>query len=65
MTEGGWLNIWEGGCHEKGRRGVGWIEGSETAKMFKSEPNMELILYQKFGDISCCNISECSVRYGS
>ena len=26
--------------------------------MFKSEPNMELILYQNFGALSCYNISE-------
>ena len=58
MTERGLVDNRKGGCHEKGRRGVGRIEVSETTKMFKSEPDVELILYHNFGAISCYNVSE-------
>ena len=49
MMGDGWVDNWEGGCHEKGRRGVGRIEVSETTELFKNEPNfvfLELFLYK-------------------
>ena len=58
MTEGGWVDNWEGGCQDKGRRGVERMEVSETTEMLKSEPDLKLILYKVFGDISFNNVSE-------
>ena len=58
ITEEGWVDNREGGCHEKGIRGVGRIEVSETTKMFKNGQDMKLILYKIFGAISFDSVSE-------
>ena len=61
MTEGEWGDTREGGCHERGRGGVGRIEVSETMKTLENEQYMGLMLYKIFGAISFNNVSECFV----